>query len=126
MATSIPTNEIEQPNNQTSMSMIQCPECNSEISNTASKCNNCGFPLQANSDTDPHKLWTKRPDKPASNRVDRLNTTQKIFILLFVANLSFAPFIANEISDEVEATFLIIGPAMILALGAYLFKTPKN
>ena len=125
MATSIPTNEIEQPNNQTSMSMIQCPECNSEISNTASKCNNCGFPLQANSVTDTHKPWPKRPDKPASNRVDRLNTTQKIFILLFVANLSFAPFIANEMRDE-EAAFLIIGLATILALGAYLFKTPKN
>ena len=48
------------------MKLIKCPECASEINDSDSKCNNCGFPINKIVKTDPANGSEKQPSRVIS------------------------------------------------------------
>lgn len=63
------------------MSLIQCPECNKEISNKAETCPNCGCPINAQNTTAKVEIIAEEAPLPQTQIVTGTNITNKKHII---------------------------------------------
>lgn len=78
------------------MAIVNCPQCNKQISDKAAACNECGFVLQG---LDPKSLERKRAYRKA-DQITKLTTHGMWSILLFVAGIAGVVYFRDETSPD--------------------------
>ena len=100
------------------MTLINCPECKSKISDNSLKCKDCGFPVKG----------TKKIKKNSKRRsigafIDQINIVQKILFLLFILNLFFYELYWDSFGSDGDIFYA--GVSIVFSLAIFLFKTKK-
>jgi len=108
------------------MALINCPECNHETSDTAKKCNNCGFKVAKflkDKEVCPDcksfvKKKAKKCDNCGANRKKPMSTLTKLILFLILFPLFVAPFLPEQPATS--------NPNPAKAKSACTYKTCKS
>lgn len=92
------------------MALIKCPECEQSISDKATKCPKCGYPIK-------EYLDSKAEETPSENSGDDSADTEDS------ANVQKPPKQKNKKKIAVIAALAVIALALVVAVSIGLFKT---
>jgi hypothetical protein len=85
------------------MSLINCPECNKEVSDSALSCIHCGYPLEKESESSAGKdTVATQPEKAQKNLEGQINRAiDAIFALIYIY-LLYSIFFTDQFSDLLD------------------------
>lgn len=91
------------------MALIQCPECEQSISDKATKCPKCGYPIKY--------LDSKAEETPTENSGDDSTSTEDF------ANIQKPSKQKSKKKIALVAALVVIAAALVAAVGMGIFKT---
>ena len=103
------------------MALIRCPECNKEVSDSASSCPHCGYPLKESKPTS-YYGYQSRSDRLVEKEHDRKYKEMIAGgIICFIGAIFFLFFLGNPaVKSSDEALGTVIGAIIGFAIGGII------